>query len=210
MLKLGDRLFEERQRKGLTLEEVADATKIRKEFLLAIEKSDYSKLPSVAYAQGFVRNYVKFLKLNEKKMLALFKREIDTNKELKVLPDSLSGQTDIPIKRMKMKRTAVLAFLILLILLGYIIFQYRYAVISPPLELSSPLENAKISSDTVIVSGKTEPNATVFINNESASVDQKGNFRKEITVFPGKMTINISSVNRFGNRTTLERHIEVK
>lgn len=210
MLRVGERLYEARQKKGLSLEEIANATKIRKDFLIAIEKSDYKKLPSVAYAQGFVRNYAKFLKLNEKEILALFKREIDTSKELKVLPEGLSGQKDIPIQRSRIKQTALLVFLILLVLLGYIGFQYRYAIISPPLELLSPPENAKVSSDTIIVSGKTEPSATVFINDESVSVDQKGKFRKELVVFPGKNTIKIYSINRFGNKTSLDRHIEVK
>ncbi|MBI2031474.1 MAG: helix-turn-helix domain-containing protein [Candidatus Levybacteria bacterium] len=210
MIKVGERLSEERQRKGLTLEEIASATKIRKDFLVAIEKSDYKKLPSTAYAQGFVRNYAKFLKFNEKEILALFKREIDTNKELRVLPVGLSGKTDIPIQRTKIKRAAVLIFLILSILLGYIAFQYRYAIINPPLEVLNPIENAKISSNTLIVTGETEPSAAVFVNEESVSVDQDGKFRKEITVFPGKTTINISSVNRFGKRTVLNRHIEVE
>lgn len=210
MIKVGERLLEERLKRGLTLEDISSSTKIRKDFLAAIEKSDYKKLPSVAYAQGFIRNYAKFLKLNEKEILKLFKREIDTNKELKILPDGFSGKTDIPIKKFKIKRAVVLICLIIFSLLGYIFFQYRYAIISPPLEILSPLENSKVFSNSLTVSGKTDSNATVFINEEPVPVDQAGKFKKEIAVFPGRTTIKISSVNRFGNKTSIERHIEVK
>ena len=84
MTRVGEKLYEERIKKGYTLEEVSKATKIKVHFLQAIEKGDYKKLPSGTYAQGFVKNYAGFLKLPEHEMLALFKREYDEEK-LKVI-----------------------------------------------------------------------------------------------------------------------------
>ena len=52
MIRVGQLLRDERVRKRLTIEEVAKATKIRTNFLSAIEKGEYKKLPSSAYAQG--------------------------------------------------------------------------------------------------------------------------------------------------------------
>ncbi len=49
MITAGQKLYEERIRRGLTLEEIARATKIRSSFLSAIEKGEYKKLPSSAY-----------------------------------------------------------------------------------------------------------------------------------------------------------------
>ena len=73
MVHVGEKLSEERIRRGLTLEEVAKATKIRASFLQAIEKGEYKKLPSGTYVHGFVRNYAKFLGLPEYEILSLFK-----------------------------------------------------------------------------------------------------------------------------------------
>ncbi len=73
-----------------------------------------------------------------------------------------------------------------------------------------PSENSIISSESVTVIGKTDPNATVFINNETAALDKDGNFKKTINVFPGKAKIIIKSVNNFNKTTILERHIEIK
>ena len=89
-------------------------------------------------------------------------------------------------------------------------FQYRYAVISPPLKIIVPTEEAVISTSTVTISGRTDPNSTVLIDDQSVSVMQDGTFKKEITVFPGKTDVKISAVNRFGKQTTIVRHIEVK
>lgn len=210
MKKVGQRLSEERLKRGFTLFDVSDATKIREEFLEFIEKSDYKKLPSAAYVKGFIGSYAKFLSIPEKEILSLFKREFDEEKELKVLPEGLAGKKDIPIHKSKIKQAAFFVIVIILALFGYIAFQYRYAVISPPLKIIVPIEDSVVSASTITISGKTDPNSTILIDDQSISVTQDGVFKKEITVFPGKTTIKISAVNRFGKQTTIVRHIEVK
>lgn len=210
MIRVGEKLYEERIKRGYTLEEVSKATKIRSSFLSSIEKGEYKKLPSGTYAHGFVRNYARFLGLSEHELLALFKREYDEEKFLKVLPEGLLRKNDLPLKRIKFTQTFIVLILVFLALLVYIIFQYRFAIFNPPLNVSNPSENSIISSQTVTVTGKTDPNSTVFINNETASLDNDGNFKKTINVFPGRAKIVIKAINNFNRTTTLERHVEIK
>mgnify|MGYP001608444998 CR=1 FL=1 len=210
MVRAGERLYEERLKRGLTLEEVSKATKIRSSFLSSIEKGEYKKLPSGTYAHGFVRNYARFLGLPENELLALFKREYDEEKFVKVLPDGLVKKDDFPLKRIKFAQTFKILILIFLILIAYIIFQYRAAIFSPSLNVSKPTEGQIIKTSEVEVMGKTDPNSTVFVNNQTASMDKDGNFRKNINVFPGKTKITIKVVNNFNKITILERQIEVK
>jgi len=209
MIRAGQRLNEQRIIKGLTIEEVSKETKIKGSYLSAIEKGEYQKLPASTYIQGFVRNYAKYLGLPEKEILALFRREFDDKKAFAVLPEGLVKE-DFPIRRIRLADTAKILIFLFLILLFYILFQYRFAIINPPLEVLSPNERAVVSSRTITVSGKTDPNATVFVNEETASLDSDGNFKKVINVFPGKIKIVIKAVNRFGKETIMERRIEVK
>lgn len=210
MTRAGEKLYEERTRKGLTLEEIAKAIKIRPSFLENIEKGEYKKLPSGTYVHGFVKNYVKFLGLPERELLALFKREYDEDKFVKVLPDGLVRKDDFPLKGIKFGQTFKVFVLIFIVLSAYIIFQYRSAIFNPAVSVSNPAENSIISSQTVTVIGKTDSNSTVFINNETASLDKDGNFKKKINVFSGKTKIVIKAVNNFNRTTILERHIEVR
>ena len=210
MIRVGERLHEERIKRGYTLEEVSKATKIRTSFLFDIEKGEYKKLPSGTYVHGFVRNYAKFLGLPDGELLALFKREYDEEKFLKVLPEGLLRKDDLPLKRIKFAQTFKVLILVFFVLLVYIIFQYRFAIFNPPLNVSNPSENSIISSQTVTVVGKTDPNSTVFINNETASLDNDGNFKKTINVFPGRAKIVIKAINNFNRTTILERHVEIK
>lgn len=210
MIHVGERLQKERIRKGLTLDEISRQTKIRSSFLNSLEKGEYKKLPSGTYAYGFVRNYAKFLGLPEEETLALFKREYDEEKFYKVLPAGLVGGNDFPLRRIKFGRNIKIVISIFLFFILYILFQYRYAILDPPLDVVSPLEGDTVTSQEVFVSGKTDSNATVFVNNEGVLLDKEGNFRKKINVFSGKAKIIIKSVNRFGKTTVVERNIEVK
>lgn len=209
MIHVGEKLSEERIRKGLNLEEVAKSTKIRISFLSAIEKGDYKKLPSGTYVYGFVRNYARFLGLPEHETLAIFKREYDGENFSRVLPEGLARDDDFPLSRFKITQTLKIFSLIFIALLAYILFQYRAAIFNPPLSISYPLENSIISSQTVTVIGKTDSNAAVFVNSEPAGLDKDGNFRKTVNVFPGKSKITVKSVNNFNKTTILERTIEV-
>jgi cytoskeletal protein RodZ len=208
--RVGEKLYEERIRKGHSLEEISKATKIKVHFLLAIENGDYKKLPSGTYVQGFVKNYAGFLGLPEREILALFKREYNEEKLQKVIPEGLIRQDDFPLNKFKITQALKILPFIFIALLIYLLFQYRSAIFNPLLKISSPIENSVISSQTVMVVGKTDPNATVYVNSELAILDKSGNFKKNINLFPGKTKIIIKSVNNFNRSTTIERHVEIK
>lgn len=57
-------LSNERVKRGLSLQEVADQLKLSRKQLEAIENDEYDKLPGPAFARGFVRNYAKLLGLD--------------------------------------------------------------------------------------------------------------------------------------------------
>lgn len=210
MVHVGERLSAERVRKGYSLEEVSKATKIRVSFLVAIENGEYKKLPSSAYAHGFVRNYARFLNLPEREILAIFKREYSEDSVVKVLPEGLAQKNDFPLSGFRAKQALKVFFLIFTILLIYIIFQYRSAIFNPSLNVYSPKENSIIYSQAVTVTGKTDPNSIIFINSIPASLDKDGSFKKTISLFSGKTKITIKSVNNFNRVTILERHVEIK
>lgn len=66
--EMGVLLKEARERKGLTLEDVAERTKINRRSLEAIEEGRRDRLPHPVYARGFVKNYAALLGLDADKM----------------------------------------------------------------------------------------------------------------------------------------------
>ncbi len=207
MIKAGEKLKEKRLEKELSLEDVSKSTKIKAEFLEYIESGEYSKLPSVSYAQGFVRNYAQFLGLNEKEIMAIFRREFDEDQAYKVLPKGFEKTEEFSVSKYKIGRRGFFIFIVFAVFLGYILFQYRYAFINPPLRVDNPKENSVISASYIKVTGKTDSNATVYVNKDAVSVEESGSFEKTVNVFPGKTTITVKAVNKFMRQT--EKKIEV-
>lgn len=209
MLRVGQRLHNERIKRGLSLDDAAKATKIRPSFLSAIEKGDYHQLPSPAYAQGFVRNYAEYLGLPKREILAIFRREYDEERELRILPKGFTEQKINPFAKIKIQQKVLLIAIVFLFIIGYLFYQYRYAVISPPLRVELPKEGV-VTTQEVVVAGKTDPTATVIVNDEAVAVDQNGEFAKKLTIFPGKTTITIRAKNRLNNETVVRRQIDVQ
>ncbi len=61
MVPIGERLRQERLRRGLDLFKIAEQTKINPAFLEAIESGDLDKLPGVFFTRSFVRQYAQAL-----------------------------------------------------------------------------------------------------------------------------------------------------
>lgn len=59
--ELGALLREERERRGLTIEQVSDEIKITRTCITAIEDGNEDCLPHPVYARGFIKNYAKLL-----------------------------------------------------------------------------------------------------------------------------------------------------
>ena len=51
-----------------------------KEYLKALEESNYDSFPSEVYLKGFLKNYAKFLGINTERALAMYRRERDFKK----------------------------------------------------------------------------------------------------------------------------------
>jgi cytoskeleton protein RodZ len=66
---IGQRLKAEREEQRLTLEKVFEATRIRVQYLQALEADDLSVMPSPVQARGYLRNYAEFLGFDVDQML---------------------------------------------------------------------------------------------------------------------------------------------
>lgn len=72
MQTLGERLEEARKRKGISIREAAEATKIRGDYLQKFEANSFDfDLPPL-YIRGFMRTYAKFLELDPQRIVAEF------------------------------------------------------------------------------------------------------------------------------------------
>jgi transcriptional regulator with XRE-family HTH domain len=71
-ITIGERLEEARKRKGISVREAAEATKVRGDYLLAMENNSFEiPLPEI-YVRGFLKIYTNYLRLDLDKIMAEF------------------------------------------------------------------------------------------------------------------------------------------
>lgn len=75
MRSVGSYLRENRESRGITLEEAARVTRIGKNYLTALEEETFDSLPNMAYAKGFLRAYAAFLGLSGDEIVAMYERD---------------------------------------------------------------------------------------------------------------------------------------
>lgn len=69
MQSIGERLEEARKRRGISIREAAETTKIRSDFLAGFEENNFDlNLPEI-YVRGFLRTYAVLLKINPDKIV---------------------------------------------------------------------------------------------------------------------------------------------
>lgn len=69
LASFGEELRREREIRGISLKEIADATKISRRFLDALERNDHRTLPAPVFTRGFVREYARYVGLNAEEMV---------------------------------------------------------------------------------------------------------------------------------------------
>ncbi|MDH4098000.1 MAG: helix-turn-helix domain-containing protein, partial [Nitrospira sp.] len=78
MESVGEFFRQVRETKGLTVDEVASKTRIRSDFVKALEDGNFSKLPDQVFARGFVRSYARSLGLDEEDAIQRFAKSAGT------------------------------------------------------------------------------------------------------------------------------------
>jgi transcriptional regulator with XRE-family HTH domain len=69
---LGETLRRARLSKNVTFEDAERVTRIRREYLEALEREDFNKLPAPVYARGFLRSYAGYLGLDPGELMPFF------------------------------------------------------------------------------------------------------------------------------------------
>ncbi len=131
MSSLGENLRREREMRGVSLEEISEATKISIRFLQAIENEEFSKLPGGIFARSFIRTYARYLGLDEESILADYQVSAQPRGEID-LP-RLAANRPAP-SRPGAKRTPLIAILIAVVMLagGYALFRYSRRAAETP------------------------------------------------------------------------------
>jgi cytoskeletal protein RodZ len=201
---VGNILATARQKKKFTLDDVHKFLKIHPKFLQALEDGDYSVFSDKIHAKGFLKVYAEFLELNVDEILGLWRREYETYFDKKIKENRRFAVAEFNPPKLLITPGLVLSVVFGILLLGffgYLFYQYRNYSGAPRLEIFSPAGSVAVTSDLLDVTGKTDPDSVLLINNQRVILGPDGNFATTIRLKPGLNTLSFLAVNKLGRET---------
>lgn len=107
MQSIGERLEEARKRKGISIREAAEATKIRSDYLHKFESNQFDiKLPEI-YVRGFLRTYANYLKSPADKIISDYNAlGLSDSKNSRGLNREVYGRMDLSVSSAKAEKEA--------------------------------------------------------------------------------------------------------
>lgn len=196
MINVTNLLSDRRQEMALSLDEVAKRLKIAPEIIRALETGEQKALPKEPYCSLYLRRYAVFLGLSPEKVLAFFRRDVNPCVDT---PKKLGQRAGLGITpQLGFVATVFIAILFLVLFLGF--QRYRFAK-PPKLEVYWP--SLTLSGSRLSLSGKTDSNAVVRVNQQPVIVLRDGTFGTEVTLHEGENTIEVEaeSINQKTTKT---------
>jgi len=200
MLRASALLKNTRLDRELDLVEISKKLKIPVKSLAAIENEDIANFPQEPYCSLIVKDYADFLGLNGANILCLFRRDFDQKKKNKNNAKHFFSFTP--------QFTFRISIIIIIILFSfYLVFEYIKFNQPPKLKVNWPLD-AVITNASIKLTGTTDIESTIRINDDLIIVDNQGNFNKKIDLVEGENKINIESKSPSGKITNEEKIIK--
>lgn len=130
MASFGEELRQQRELREITLEEIAESTKVNRRFLEALERDDFDALPGGLFTRGFIRAYSTHVGLDADAMVTAYlyqveQQETEERPRRNRFPSESRLEKEQPPNRwewMKDRRVLVSAAVVLLALLLWWIF----------------------------------------------------------------------------------------
>lgn len=206
MKTIGIYLRQAREGQNISYKELSRHTKIKPEFLEAIENSDWQKLPELPVLVGFVKSISDVVNINRDQAVALLRRDFPPQKV------SQSPRPDVK-REIRLGQRALwilLGGVAVILMSAYLYSQYKAFTSPPVVTIISPAENELVSAHKITVRGTTDSTATVKINGQPALVDENGNFVTDVEVVTETKSIEVKALSRTGLETAISRTIQVE
>jgi cytoskeletal protein RodZ len=214
---IGNLLREKREEKDFTIAQASTFTKIRGEFIEALENGNYSMFASDVYAKGFLKNYAKFLGLDSDQVLALYRREhqpVPLSQDLRLNQPKRKSQMDSILTR---RNLLLISIGLILVLVGFYVTNQVNSLLQPPLfELVTPVKiNADFDGEIYVpgnsfkVTGKTTNQTIVRMNAEPVELEPDYTFEtSEIPLRDAENIVIFTATNQFGRTATIKLKVK--
>ena len=196
MYTIGKFLSRQREKVGLTKQELAKRLYVRTKLIDDLESDNLQAFRSSAIIKGLVKNYAREVGANTDTALAVLRRQLGEEKiEL--------NKIDVPIKSNFVQITPLHIFLavfgvLIVVLIGYLIKSYVSTLKYPSLIIETPKEKT-ITTDKpqITIVGVVEKDSILTINDQNIQADKDGKFEYTLDLNEGENIVQLVAVRKY-------------
>lgn len=204
---LGEELRVARNKTKLSIDEVANILKIRKDYLVALEMENFEALPSGLYGKNYLKKYANFLNIEPTQIERFLKQLGSEVEDDNPFPNQLLDKKKFIIFP-KIVRNILITLIVLAFFL-YLLFYFKNLILAPNLNIIYPESNLMISESSIEIIGKTDPGSDLSINEQAILPDEDGNFSKLIYLKKGMNTISVSAKKKYSKENVIIKQVLV-
>ena len=158
---LGQYLRNEREQRGMSIDEAALETNIAKKYIEALEKDEYGFFPAEMYVTGFLSSYIEMLELDKELVLSMYKRAV--NKEIEA-PLEVFYDLHTPNRGVKKNGRWIILSIPILLIVGVIVI------------LNSRAGSSSQQKNNVQISDYSAPKNSMVTNVSLTELEQNNQF----------------------------------
>ncbi len=194
----GEMIRNRRSQCGWSVSYVAGKTLIPERFLNALENNSFNTLPGDIYTKNFLKKIASMYSIEENILMQKFNEETHVvrhttsqqNNHISKINVVRKGFTPDFWRKAQIAVASVLCF-------GYLGWQI-YTITTPPvLDIYSPADNYKTTDTSVIITGKTKPEAQLTINGKVIYIDEQGKFSETVYFVTGHHALTIEARTKY-------------
>ncbi|MEK7555379.1 MAG: helix-turn-helix domain-containing protein [Patescibacteria group bacterium] len=188
--------------RGLNTEKLAELTNVPEMYILALRDANFEKLPSAPYVRGYLMKIAEILRIDGEMLWQTYKNE---NIKTSGAKDKLPSNRFL-IKPLK-KKIFIFGFIAIFVII-YLIWQSDNFLGTPKIEIINPaFPTVIVNEPNMKLSGETDTQNKLTINNEEIFIGKDGRFEKEISLQPGINIIEFKAKKLLGKETKVVRQI---
>lgn len=211
---VGGILRYERERRRYTIEKIAEELNIRRDYLEKIEADAMSDLPADIYTKNYIKRFAEFVKVDSEELLKLYSKQkqvfdVSSGEQQKVFSEKKRSSFSFILTPKIVRRVSLLVIICALVF--YLWYQVSDLSSAPEIIILEPGgTEVTVNTDSITVSGSTDPDATLSVNGRQIKLTSTGGFQETIELQKGSNVLNFEAENELGKKTELEKKVFVE
>ncbi|MEK7636224.1 MAG: helix-turn-helix domain-containing protein [Patescibacteria group bacterium] len=208
-ISLGEAFRREREKREITVEDIAKKLSVSPEHIRAIEDECFSFFSAFVYAKGLARRYAATFEFDEELCVKEFDRAWNARAR---------STEHRPVSQLLKKKSAreyitpqiVLFFAGILCATALILYFANSTFITirtPSFTLDEPREDTLTAESVLTIRGTADSHIELTLNKQPVYIDASGKFSRTIVLQRGINTLTLEGKNSFGRTAVIQRRV---